>query len=179
MSIVPLQNLLANRPRRGMTNVDTVVLHASGMDDVDDFVRQLRKLDHSYHYIVQKDGTVLRAVPYSNVAFHTSNSYGPHEAEKGVPYDRDATGAFISHTCVNDYTIGLCFVNLNDDEDPYTQDQIAAASVLLRDLKAPLPKLRYLTTHAFVAPGRHTDPANLDLAPIARVTQLEIWQPTQ
>jgi len=177
MSIVPLSPWLAHRPRRGAIPIDTVVLHASEQSDVDELIRTLRSEDHSYHYIVDRDGIILKCVPFSAVAFHCQNSYGPHEAARKISYERDSHGAFVEHTCVNEYSIGICLINNNDGYDPYPKDQLAACSTLLRELKTPLPKLRHVTTHGFVAPGRHTDPAGLDVIDFARGVELDIWMP--
>jgi len=177
MSIVPLNPWLAHRPRRGAIAIDTVVLHAGEQLEVDALVRELRATEHSYHYIIDRDGTVLKCVPFAAVGYHCQNSYGPHEASRRVSLERDGHGAFVEHTCVNEYSVGVCLMNLNDGQDPYPASQIAACIHLLIDLKTPLPKLRYLTTHAYVAPGRHTDPAGLDVDSLAKVTELELWTP--
>lgn len=177
MSIVPLNPWLAHRPRRGAIVTDTVVLHASERDDVEVLIHELRTSEHSYHYIIGKDGAVIKCVPFAAVAYHCQNSYGPHEASRGVSYERDSHGAFVEHTCINEYSIGICLLNLSDGSDPYPADQLVACVNLLRDLKTPLPKLRYLTTHAHVAPGRHTDPAGLDVAAMAQIAELDYWFP--
>ena len=175
MSLVPLNPWLAHRPRRGATVIDTVVLHAEEHESVEALVHQLRATDHSYHYIVDRDGTIYKAVPFSATAFHCGNSYGPHEADRGVSAERDAAGSFVEHTCVNEYTVGVCLMNLNDGFDPYTPEQIRACLTLLKDLKTPLPKMRYLTSHALVSPGKQTDPAGFDLPVFAKELELEVW----
>lgn len=167
MPLVPLSPWLAHRPRRGATVIDTVVLHASRTDDTDELIRELRASDHSYHYIIERDGTVRKCVPYPAVAFHTGISYGPHEAARGVSGEE--------HTCVIEYSIGVCFVNLNDGFDPYTREQIGACAALLTDLKTPLPKLRWLTTDALVSKGRHDDPMGFDVFALAKRCGLEVW----
>ena len=176
MSIVPLNPWLAHRPRRGVTIIDTAVLHASETEDVDSLVHDLRTQDHSYHYIVDRDGTIYKGVPFSAIAFHCGNSYGPHEAARGVSCERDPAGTFVQHPCVNEYTLGICFINLNDGVDPYTPQQIEACSTLLKDLKSgPLSKMRFLTSHAMVSPGKHTDPVGLNILSIAKEAKLGIW----
>jgi len=175
MSIVPLSPWLAHRPRRGATVVDTVVLHADEHEDIEELVRELRHKDASYHYIIDRNGAVLKCVPFSAVAFHCSNSYGPHEASRGVSYERDAHGGFIQHSCINDYTLGICL--LNNGAESYPKEQIEACQFLVRDLKTPLPKLRYVTSHACVAPGRAVDPSGFDFAHLAKFAELEIWVP--
>jgi len=58
-----------------------------------------------------------------------------------------------------------------------TKEQIEACQFLVRDLKTPLPKLRYVTSHACVAPGRAVDPSGFDFAHLAKFAELEIWVP--
>lgn len=175
MSVIPLTPWLYHRPRRGATVVDTAVLHASAHESVDDLVRELRADDHSYHYILDRNGTIFKGVPFSAAACHCGNSYGPHEAARGVSTTLDGIGQFVEHTCVIEYSLGICLMNKNDGAEPYPRAQIETLSTLLKDLKTPLPKLRYLTSHALISPGRFYDPRGLALEPIAKTCGLEIW----
>ena len=177
MSIVPLSPWLAHRPRRGAITTDTVVLHASDQTDVDELVRALRTEEHSYHYIVDPDGVIPKCVPFSAVAFHCQNSYGPHEALRHVSSERDGHGGFMEHTCVNEYTIGVCLIHDGGGTAAYPKAQTDACAALLKDLKTPLPKLRYVTTHAAVSPNRATDPEGFDVAAFAVAAELEAWFP--
>jgi len=177
MSVIPLSPWLFHRPRRGATVIDTVVMHAGAHPSVDDLVREFRELDHSYHYIIDREGTIYKGVPFSAVAFHCGNSYGPHEVARGISYERDHSGNFVEHPCVNEYSLSVCLMNFNDGADPYPKIQLTTLKSLVTDLKTPLPKLRYLTSHAMVAPGRYTDPMGLNLAPIAKEVGLELWTP--
>ncbi len=177
MSIVPLSPWLAHRPRRGAIAVDTAVLHSREHHDIEDLIRELRSNDHSFHYLIERDGTICKGVPFSAVAFHCGNSYGPHEAARGVSCERDGCGAFVDHPCVNEYTLGICLLNDAAGGEPYSKAQFAACVALLRDLKTPLPKLTHVTTHAIVAPGRSSDPAGLDVIELARQAELKLWTP--
>ena len=111
MSLVPLTPWLAHRPRRGTTVIDTVVLHSCDHQNIDDLVQELRATDHSYHYILERDGTIVKGVPFSAIAFHCGNSYGPHEATRGISAERDGAGSFVLHPCVNEYTVGVCLMS--------------------------------------------------------------------
>jgi len=176
MSTVPLGQWLAHRPRRGAT-VDTVVLHATGVDDCDSCLCELREKGLSYHYLIDRDGIVHKCVPYSAVAFHAGNSYGPHEQSRGTPADQDSHHNFVEMTSVNEYSVGVCFVNRDDGLDCVTQEQFDACVAVLQDLRTGLPKLRYVTTHAIVSPGRVTDPCAIDPESVARRVGLEVWRP--
>ncbi len=175
MSVETIQPWLVHRPRRGATVVDTIVLHASGTETLDEIVATLKERGLSYHYIIDRAGVPHKCVPYSAVAFHAGNSYGPHEAARGNSREQDMHQNFVDLSNVNEYTIGLCFVNLNDGTDAYTNEQIDACIRLIKELKESIKALKYLTTHYWVSPGRVTDPVNLDVHFIAKKTALEIW----
>ncbi|MEZ0326227.1 MAG: N-acetylmuramoyl-L-alanine amidase [Fimbriimonas sp.] len=177
MSTTALSSWLAHRPRRGATQIDTVVLHATGTDDVEQYLHDLRTSNLSYHYLVLKSGEVQKCVPYSAVAFHAGNSWGPHEEKRGIAHEQDSHGHFVELTSVNEYSIGVCLENLNDGTDWYPKEQVDSCVQLLCDLKEMVPKLQYLTTHALVAPGQQTDPAGFETAKIAKKAGLEYWQP--
>ena len=177
MSVECIQPWLAHRPRRGATVVDTVVLHATCNDDLTAKLTELKDRGLSYHYMIDRFGVPHKCVPYSAVAFHAGNSYGPHEATRGTSREQDSHHNFVEMTSVNEYSLGICVVNCNEPTDPCTPEQEEACIWLLKELRTSLPSLKYLTTHYWVSPGRATDPANLDVAKIAAKTGLEIWTP--
>jgi N-acetyl-anhydromuramyl-L-alanine amidase AmpD len=177
MSVECIQPWLAHRPRRGATVVDTIVLHATATNALQETLDGLKEKGLSYHYIIDRAGTAHKCVPYSAVAFHAGNSYGPHEAARGTSREQDANHNFVDMTSVNEYTIGLCLVNLNDGTDGYTQEQFDACIWLIKELKGFLASLKYVTPHYCVSPGRVTDPVGLDIERIAKKTGLEIWMP--
>ena len=178
MSTVPLAPWLAHRPRRGATAIDTVVLHFSNEPDFVRLVDELRQAGHSYHYVIDLDGTVHKCVPYSAVAFHAGNSYGPHEAARGLSAQQDARHHFVECTSVNEYTIAVCLM-CQAESASMTKEQMGACKTLLQDLKAtPLPKLQFLTTQAWIAPGQAPECASgEDLARLSVETELAIWLP--
>ncbi|MGV3613916.1 MAG: N-acetylmuramoyl-L-alanine amidase [Fimbriimonas sp.] len=177
MSTVPLAPWLAHRPRRGATVVDTVVLHHSAQPDFAHLVETLRDEGHSYHYVIDEDGTVHKCVPYSAVAYHAGNSYGPREAARGISRQRDARQHFVELTSVNEYTISICLMRSDDYGGPCPKEQVWACQTLLQDLKTPLPKLTYLTTHAWVAPGQAQELTGLEIVSLAADTGMAVWAP--
>jgi N-acetyl-anhydromuramyl-L-alanine amidase AmpD len=177
MSTVPLAQWLAHRPRRGATTVDTVVLHHCDYPDFPRLVESLRESGHSYHYVADVDGTIYKCVPYSAVAFHAGNSYGPHEAARGISRQQDARHHFVELTSVNEYTIALCLMRPPSLDGPCPDAQIGACASLIQDLKSPLPKLQYLTTHAWVAPGQSPEPVGLQIERLALAADLTLWAP--
>jgi N-acetyl-anhydromuramyl-L-alanine amidase AmpD len=174
MSTVPLAPWLVHRPRRGATHIDTAVLHFSEEQDFEALVAHLRHLELSYHYIIAEDGTVHKCVPYSAMAYHANNSYGPHEAARGVSREQDARHHFVELTTVNEYTISICLIQSGG---PPPEAQFVACRTLLQDLKTPLPKLKTLTTHAWVAPGQVPELDRFDIPRLAVEADLEVWMP--
>lgn len=140
---------------------DTVVLHATAGPTFTGAFATLRNRELSYHYIIEdereKDGLVRKLVPYGRVAYHAGASVGPHGKN------------------VNNYSVGISFVNRNDGVDGYSQAQYDAALDLIEELRAVLP-LKYVTTHALISPGRKTDPKNFPLEQLARDCGLEVWE---
>jgi len=158
MSVETIQPWLAHRPRRGATLVDTIVLHATPCDEIGSAITQLKAHGLSYHYIIDRMGIPHKCVPYSAVAFHAGNSYGPHEAARGTSMQQDAHFNFVELTSVNEYSLGISFVNCNDGTEFYPREQTDACIWLIKELKGSLSSLKYLTTHSLVSPGRATDP---------------------
>jgi len=175
MSVECIQPWLAHRPRRGATVVDTIVMHATCNEDLQQKLSELKEKGFSYHYIIDRAGLPHKCVPYSAVAFHAGNSYGPHELARGISKEQDANHNFVDMTSVNEYSIGLCLVNTNEEGDLYSQEQLDACVWLIKELKGSLPALKYITGHMTVSPGRVSDPAGLDIARIAKKTGLEVW----
>lgn len=147
MRIDVLRNFLASRARR--SKVTTIVLHATGGESATGAISWLRKIGLSYHYVIAKDGTVYKAVPYGREAFHAGKSVGPDGPN------------------VNRYSIGISFANRNDGKDPYTKEQIEAARELIKDLADALPDVVWLTAHYAISPGRKSDPRGFPCRQVA------------
>lgn len=106
----------------------------------------LFKIGLSYHAIVadeddsQGDGTIIKCVPDSKVAFHAGKSVGP-----------DGPNA-------NGYSLGLSFVNMETGKDPISPAQWDAAVQWCVAHCRAYPTIKWITTHAIVSPGRKFDP---------------------
>ncbi len=126
------------------TCVDTVVLHATVLNTLDEVVAHFGSPDTrvSAHYTIDRDGTVVSHVPEENRAWHAGQS-------------RMQDG----RTGVNDFSIGIELVNLNDGEDPFPEQQIQAMRDLVRGIATRHP-IRHIVTHYECAdpPGRKSDP---------------------
>lgn len=146
---------LASRPRRRPCT--TVVLHATAGSSLAGALKALRDRELSYNFIIEKSGQITKCAPYTRVAFHAGKSSGPEGAN------------------VNEYSIGISFVNLNDGSDPYTEAQIRECDLLIRDLKAAMPSLVYLTTHYAISPGRKNDPKRFPVS-MVNGAGLQMWR---
>jgi len=136
MSILP--KWLMSGPRKQPCT--TIVVHATAGSSLSGALSALRQRELSYHYIIEKDGTVTKCVPISRVAWHAGKSLGPQGSN------------------VNQYSIGISLVNRNDGRDAYPKAQCDALFVLCDALMDSEKSLRYVTTHAVISPGRKTDP---------------------
>ena len=158
MTIKPLVHWLASRARK--QPCDTVVLHATAGSTFSGALSALKARELSYHFIIEDeretDGLVRKCVPYERVAFHAGVSEGPHGSG------------------VNDYSVGISFVNRNDGADGYSLKQYEACVRLILALKLVLP-LKYITTHALISPGRKTDPRKFEIDKMAKDCGLQLW----
>lgn len=124
--------------------VDTVVLHATVLDTLDDVVDHFSNpaTQVSAHYTIDRDGTVVCHVEEEMRAWHAGQS----RMEDG-------------RTNVNDFSIGIELVNLNDGVDPFPDQQIQAMRNLISSILKRHP-IRHIVTHYECAdpPGRKSDP---------------------
>lgn len=125
--------------------VDTVVLHATVLNTLEDVVDKFADPESqvSAHYTIDRDGTVVRHVAEDQRAWHAGQSK-MKDGRSGV----------------NDFSIGIELVNLNDGIDPYPDVQIQAMRSLVKAIISRHP-IRHIVTHYECAdpPGRKSDPA--------------------
>lgn len=124
--------------------MDTVVLHATVLNTLEDVVEHFANpvTKVSAHYTIDRDGTVVSHVPEGMRAWHAGQS-------------RMKDG----RTSVNDFSIGIELVNLNDGQDPFPELQIQSMRNLVRGIAERHP-IRHIVTHYECAdpPGRKSDP---------------------
>ena len=136
--------------------VDTVVLHATVLDSLAEvialFTDPAAKV--SAHYTIDRDGSVVSHVPEDQRAWHAGASK-MHDGRRRV----------------NDFSIGIELVNLNDGRDPYPQPQIESLRRLLTAIAARHP-IRHIIAHYECAdpPGRKSDPAGFDFGWVSDLT---------
>src|SRR6476469_3489744 len=131
--------------RNGGRLADMIVLHYTGMPDVEGAIAQLctRGTDVSAHYIVLEDGRIVQSVPESKRAWHAGVSSWAGEED------------------INSCSIGVEIINRGHDwgYPDFPLRQIAATIALCRGimLRRKVPSHRVLG-HSDVAPARKKDP---------------------
>ena len=125
--------------------IDTIVLHATVLNTLQEVIDRFADPESrvSAHYTIDRDGSIASHVAENDRAWHAGQS-------------RMKDG----RVGVNDFSIGIELVNLNDGTDPFPDAQIQAMRSLLRAILSRHP-IRHIVTHYECAdpPGRKSDPA--------------------
>lgn len=126
------------------TLIDTVVLHATVFDSLEDTLEHFSKPESkvSAHYTIDRDGKVVQHVEENKRAWHAGDSQMPDGREN-----------------VNDFSIGIELVNKNNGFDVYPPEQMRALQNLIREIRSRHP-IRNVAPHAMIARpfGRKDDP---------------------
>ena len=132
------------------SDITDVVLHHTGGDTLQSAVNALQNRNLSYHYLIDRDGTIHQMVDPSKKAFHAKN--------------------------FNDNSIGISFVG-GTDKSQITKTQIANAQNLIQSIKQNVPTLRTIGGHKHRVKerGRKSDPAGVDISQLALATGLEFF----
>jgi len=127
------------------TVIDTIVLHSTVIPTLEATTRAFYdpKSQVSSHFTIGKDGSIVQNVSTFQRAWHAGVS-------------KDSLG----RENVNNFSIGIELVNLNDGKDPYPQAQIEVLRFLILEMKRRFPTLRYIVSHEYIAQphGRKSDP---------------------
>ncbi|KKQ53482.1 MAG: N-acetylmuramyl-L-alanine amidase, negative regulator of AmpC, AmpD [Parcubacteria group bacterium GW2011_GWD2_38_11] len=137
----------------GFTNssgrvVDTIIVHSSydalGNDpySVSGIIAEYKQYNVSAHYLIARDGVIYRLVKDENIAWHAGVSKVPDE-----------------RTNVNDFSIGIEMINTEDGK--YSDEQYNSLNSLIGTLQKKY-KIKYILGHNEIAPGRKTDPWNIE-----------------
>src|ERR1035437_6434442 len=131
-----------------LRNINAIIIHsvynASGGDiyDIDLVIKQFSHYHVSSHYVIGREGTIYQLVKENNVSFHAGKSILPD-----------------GRTGLNSCSIGIEL--LDSIGDSPTEKQLASLTALVKDIKSRLP-IKYVLRHSDIAPGRKTDPWNMD-----------------
>lgn len=126
--------------------VDTVVVHSTVTPTLEQTTKWFLSPESkvSAHFTIGRDGSIVQHVSTFGRAWHA-----------GVSKDK------AGRDNVNNFSIGIELVNLNDGKDPYPEAQVQVLHFLIAALKHRFP-LKQITSHALIAqpPGRKSDPLN-------------------
>jgi N-acetyl-anhydromuramyl-L-alanine amidase AmpD len=121
----------------------------------------------SYHYLIGKDGMIVRTVHPRMIANHAGKSSFPRLLPDTASLPRVAG--------VNAYTIGVSFANdngsdANPNDDDLTPEQVASGlwlGTVLQETWGYSPLRNW--GHCEVSPGRKTDP-------LPRILDMSLWR---
>ena len=137
--------------------IDTVVVHSTVINTLEGTERAFwddKERRVSAHYVVDRDGTTIQMVDERRTAWHA-----------GVSELDGRTG-------VNDFSVGIELVNLNDGKDPYPEAQVLAVKRIIQDLRErwDVPD-SHIVSHAAIARpvGRKSDPVGFDFEKLLRL----------
>ncbi|HEY6914035.1 MAG TPA: N-acetylmuramoyl-L-alanine amidase [Paludibacter sp.] len=131
-------------------NIDAVIVHSvfnaaeGDKYDVDLVIKQFSRYRVSSHYIIGRDGTIYQLVNEKNISYQAGHSQLPD-----------------GRTGVNSCSIGIELITTKDSLDSPTQMQIKSLTILVKDIKKRY-KIKYVLRHSDIAPGRKTDPWNMN-----------------
>lgn len=128
--------------------IHTIIVHSNyyvGGDphSTEGCIEQFRQYDVAPHYMIERNGNILKMVDEEKTAFHAGESCIP--------------GTKI--VSLNQYSIGIELINHKDI--PPTPEQIDALVALVADIRTR-HDIKYLMRHSDVSPGRKTDPWSMD-----------------
>ena len=149
LHVVWIQSPNFNRRKGGTTDVDGIIVHSTVIPTLQKTTEAFSRGEPanpnpvSSHFTVGRDGSIVMNVSTFARSWHAGVSVGPN-GRKGL----------------NDDTVGIELVNLNDGKDPYPEAQIQALRGLIAELRRRFPTIAYLASHEYIAqpPGRKNDP---------------------
>ena len=153
---IPSPNF-GERPKNAVINC--VVVHATVIPTLEGTVAHFLdpKTEVSAHFVVGRDGRIVQMVPIEKRAWHTGVSTWMGEGN------------------LNNTSVGIEMVNLNDGNDPYPPEQLQAVAGIIRFVRNyyPVPDSR-IVSHADIAVphGRKSDPLGFDFASLKRLSRL-------
>ncbi|MCC6545938.1 N-acetylmuramoyl-L-alanine amidase [Candidatus Sumerlaeota bacterium] len=107
----------------------------------------------SSHYMIARDGQIIRFVKDNDISYHAGKSKMPTDGREGV----------------NGFSIGIEILSTHPKDDPtmktpkdaYTDAQYAALNKIIAELCRSGHKITAVVGHDEIAPGRKTDPGPL------------------
>ncbi len=139
--------------------VNCVVVHATVIPTLEGTAAHFLdpKTEVSAHFVVGRDGRVVQMVALEKRAWHAGVSRWMGEGN------------------LNNTSVGIEMVNLNDGLDPYPAEQIQAVAGIIRFLRGfyVIPDVR-IVSHADIAVpfGRKSDPLGFDFGLLKKLARL-------
>jgi N-acetyl-anhydromuramyl-L-alanine amidase AmpD len=130
--------------------IDAIIVHSvynaaeGDKYDVDLVIKEFSHYGVSSHYVIGRDGTIYQLVKEKNISFQAGKSSLPD-----------------GRTNVNTCSIGIEIITSKDSLDAPTELQIKSLTALVKDIKSR-HKIKYVLRHSDIAPGRKTDPWNMN-----------------
>jgi len=128
--------------------IDTILIHSTVLNSLNQVIERFSdpKSKVSSHYTIDRDGKIACHVTEEKRAWHAGESKMPD-----------------GRSNVNDFSLGIELVNLNDGYDPYPEVQIMALKNLIAAIKSRHP-IKHVFGHYEVVqpPGRKSDPKGFD-----------------
>lgn len=188
-ALIKYGTYLVNRPRK--QEIKMIVVHSTAGGSFSGAWSTLITKGFGYHALLPDEneyghGSIIKCVPDLRVCGHAGNSYGPLEEQKGISRQQDSKRNFIANTSVNGYSLGVSFVNMNDGQDKYSNQQHQACVERCVTWALAHPSIEWLSTHYYVSPGRKSDPKNYDILKLladvnlqlkGKRSLLKLWKP--
>jgi LysM repeat protein len=142
-----------NYNRRPRGEISAIVMHATANSTLQGVINWFNnpQAQASAHYTIDKDGTIAQHVQDAQRAWHAGVS------------------TWLGRDNLNDWSIGIELVNLNNGVDPFPEAQYQANLNLVAHLLAKYniqPAL--IVAHYDVSPNRKTDPKGFDMDRLRR-----------
>ncbi|HOW60867.1 MAG TPA: N-acetylmuramoyl-L-alanine amidase [Candidatus Moranbacteria bacterium] len=128
--------------------IDTIIVHSAydaiGNDpySVEGVIAEYKQYGVSPHYLIDRGGKIYRLVADQDIAYHAGTSKMPD-----------------GRTDVNNFSVGIEMINIK--EGKFTDNQYDSLNWLI-DLLKKQYQIKYVLGHNDIAPGRKTDPWNID-----------------
>lgn len=157
-----LDNARYHGGARAMSAIDTIVMHATAGESAESSIGWLNRTNKdgsaiepanraSYHYLIDRNGAILRTLPVTTIAYHAGYSGWPNPPKWPKPANAPAVS-------VNTHSVGIAWAN-RDNGEPLTPEQIRSAlwlcGVYCRDESVSVERV---LGHYEVSPGRKVDP---------------------
>jgi N-acetylmuramoyl-L-alanine amidase len=150
--VVVLDNARYHGKDRLRSTISLIVMHCTAGTSAHSTIAWLNRPDAdapaSYHYVIDRDGTIYRHCAPETMAYHAGDSAFPADPSKSR-----------QGSSVNPRSLGIAWANRNNGE-PLTEAQIESALWLCSVFDVP-PE--HVVGHCEVSPGRKTDPVCMDM----------------